>query len=245
MKKLTNPMLIALYKSYQIDYESLRNATDMKNRIRTQSNRIYKKEFGNKDWDSLTLNEKNYFILHCMKDYMFKEIEEVIHPRNSIKVRDIRTTIESLIKEQYVSVNEHIKKDNVNIEKLYTKDQNGHSTYGDLQDELLDLYNSSKDTDDSKSTSDDIRFSILETKINVLLKVVKEKLNVQIDSNAIEECCKYLIKHDFTNDEVVQLEIDEQSSVPLEFQKQIIQSNQKYYAYMIQKENLEFYKDKE
>jgi|GEM_PF-4646546 len=245
MKKLTNPMLIALYKLYQIDYESLRNATDMKNRIRTQSNRIYKKEFGNKDWDSLTLNEKNYFILHCMKDYMFKEIEEVIHPRNSIKVRDIRTTIESLIKEQYVSVNEHIKKDNVNIEKLYTKDQNGHSTYGDLQDELLDLYNSSKDTDDSKSTSDDIRFSILETKINVLLKVVKEKLNVQIDSNAIEECCKYLIKHDFTNDEVVQLEIDEQSSVPLEFQKQIIQSNQKYYAYMIQKENLEFYKDKE
>lgn len=242
MKKLTNPMLIALYKSYQIDYESLKNATDMKNRIRTQSNRIYKKEFGNKDWDSLTLNEKNYFILHCMKDYMFKEIEEVIHPRNSIKVRDIRTTIESLIKEQYVSVNEHIKQSNVNIEKLYTKDQNGHSTYGDLQDELLELY---KDTDDSMSTSDDIRFSILETKIDVLLKVVKEKLNIQIDSNAIEECCKYLIKHDFTIDEVVQLEIDEQSSVPLEVQKQFIQSNQKYFAYMIQKENLEFYKDRE
>lgn len=242
MKKLTNPMLIALYKSYQIDYECLKNATDMKNRIRTQSNRIYKKEFGNKDWDSLTLNEKNYFILHCMKDYMFKEIEEVIHPRNSIKVRDIRTTIESLIKEQYVSVNEHIKQSNVNIEKLYTKDQNGHSTYGDLQDELLELY---KDTDDSMSTSDDIRFSILETKIDVLLKVVKEKLNIQIDSNAIEECCKYLIKHDFTIDEVVQLEIDEQSSVPLEVQKQFIQSNQKYFAYMIQKENLEFYKDRE
>lgn len=242
MKKLTNPMLIALYKSYQIDYESLKNATDMKNRIRTQSNRIYKKEFGNKDWDSLTLNEKNYFILHCMKDYMFKEIEEVIHPRNSIKVRDIRTTIESLIKEQYVSVNEHIKQSNVNIEKLYTKDQNGHSTYGDLQDELLELY---KDTDDSMSTSDDIRFSILETKIDVLLKVVKEKLNVQIDSNAIEEYSKYLIKHDFTIDEVVQLEIDEQSSVPLEVQKQLIQSNQKYVAYMIQKENLEFYKDRE
>lgn len=242
MKKLTNPMLIALYKSYQIDYESLSNATDMKNRIRTQSNRIYKKEFGNKDWDSLTLNEKNYFILHCMKDYMIKEIAEVVYPRNSIKVREIRTTIESLIKEQYVSVNEHIKRGNVNIEKLYTKDQNGHSTYGDLQDELLEFY---KDTDDSMSTSDDIRFSILETKIDVLLKVVQEKLNVQIDSKAIEECCKNLIITHFNDDEVVQLEIDEQSSVPLEVQKKIIETNQKYFALLMQKENLEFYKDKE
>ncbi|HFI0629237.1 TPA: hypothetical protein ACGO2S_002240, partial [Streptococcus suis] len=162
--------------------------------------------------------------------------------RNSIKVREIRTTIESLIKEQYVSVNEHIKRGNVNIEKLYTKDQNGHSTYGDLQDELLEFY---KDTDDSMPTSDDIRFSILETKIDVLLKVVQEKLNVQIDSKAIEECCKNLIITHFNDDEVVQLEIDEQSSVPLEVQKKIIQTNQKYFALLMQKENLEFYKDKE
>ena len=49
----------------------------------------------------------------------------------------------------------------------------------------------------------------------------------------------------FNNDDIIQLEIDEQSSVPLEVQKKIIQTNQKYFAHLMQKENLEFYKDKE
>ena len=174
---------------------------------------------------------------------MIKEIEEVIYPSSPTKIKNIKNSIETLIKEQYVSVNEYIKQGNVDIEKLYPKNENGYSKYGELQDELLEIYKSSDSNFVPHSNSDDTRFSILETKINVLLKVVQERLGVQVDSKAIEECCKYLIITHFNDDEVVQLEIDEQSSVPLEVQKKTIQTNQKYFAYMMQKENLEFYKD--
>ncbi|MGT2743061.1 hypothetical protein [Streptococcus plurextorum] len=245
MRKLKNPMLKSLYETYGIDYERLEQSVDAKNRIRTKANRTLKKEFGSRNWNSLTFNEKNYFILHLMKDYMMNEIAEVIYPCNSSKVKGIRIAIEKLIKEQYVSVNESIKKANVNIENLYTKDDTGHNKYGDLQDKLLELYKSGEGTGDSKSTVNDIRFSILETKINVLLEVIQEKLGVQIDTEAIEDCCKYLIKNDLNNDDIIQLDIDEQSSVPVEVQEKIIEANQRYFAYMLQKENLEFYKDKE
>ncbi|MCK4044856.1 hypothetical protein [Streptococcus suis] len=245
MKKLSKPMLKELYDTYGINYDNLAKKIDVKNRIRTQANRTFKKQFDSRNWDSLTLNEQNYFLLHCMKDYMMKEIEEVIHPSSPSKIKKIKNSVETLIKEQYVSVNEYIKQANVDIGKLYTIDENGYSQYGKLQDELVEIYKSSDNNFEPESTSDDIRFSILETKINVLLKIVQEKLNVQIDIEAIEDCCKYLIKNDFNNDDIIQLEIDEQSSVPLEVQKKIIQTNQKYFAHLMQKENLEFYKDKE
>lgn len=240
MKKLTNPMLIALYKLYQINYESL--ATDMKNRIRTQANRIYKKEFGNRNWDALTLNEQNYFILHCMKDYMIGELKDVLYRSRPSKVKEVIEKIESKIKEQYVSESEVIKQYNADLEKLYTKDENGYSRFGDLQDEILEIY---KSGDDSNNFATDIRLSTIDTKIDVILKIIQEKLSVHIDIKAIEDCCKYLIKNDLNNDDIIQLEIDEQSSVPVEVQQKIIESNQKYFAYRIQKENLEFYKDKE
>ena len=55
MKKLSKSMLKSLYKTYEIDYESLKN--DTKNRIRTQTNRTFKKHFENRKWESLTTNE--------------------------------------------------------------------------------------------------------------------------------------------------------------------------------------------
>lgn len=120
MKKLSNPMLKALYETYEIHYESLKSST--KNRIRTQTNRTFKKHFENRKWISLTINEQNYFVLHCMKGYMIKEIEEVIYRSSPSKIKKIKDLVETLIKEQYVSVNEYITQGNVDIEKLYTKD---------------------------------------------------------------------------------------------------------------------------
>lgn len=61
---------------------------------------------------------------------------------------------------------------------------------------------------------------------------------------AIEECCRYLVENDFTIDEPIQLEIDNQSAIPSKEQKRMIKNNQKYFAYRLQKEQLSFYSDK-
>lgn len=232
-------MLKSLYKTYEIDYESLKN--DTKNRIRTQTNRTFKKHFENRKWESLTTNEQNYFVLHCMKGYMMKEIEEVIYPFTPSKIKDIKNSVETLIKEQYVLANEHIRKVNKDTEKIHARDENGYSKYGDLQDDLIEIY---KSNETINKFSSDIRLSIFETKIDVLLKIVQEKLNVQIQVGAIEECCRYLVENDFTIDEPIQLEIDNQSAIPSKEQKRMIKNNQKYFAYRLQKEQLSFYSDK-
>ncbi|BCP61781.1 hypothetical protein SUT380_09690 [Streptococcus parasuis] len=46
-----------------------------------------------------------------------KEIEEVIYPFTPSKIKDIKNSVETLIKEQYVLANEHIRKVNKDTEK--------------------------------------------------------------------------------------------------------------------------------
>lgn len=236
-----------------------------KNKIRKYLKRHLKKEYGeNCDWNKLSAIQRDIFVYITIRQDMLSNYV------GSSKCKRINSKIDNILKESFLDSAKDVKQHNSLTEPLFKNyfdesDSDKKEKYKILKN-AIQKFNPNVPVptfeewlscplrpydyigtfeNEPPELDNDYEYIPSQSEIDhvvlqVLIKIVKEKLDIDINTKLIEECLTFLGNSEVERYETLPDEYDPQIPLSKEKQEKIIKLYRQYYTYKKMLDNLSF-----